>query len=448
MKKNKLIIILAWTLVHLIVCAQSTVTMAAAIQSAIRNRKNIQSGKIDIAIQQLKTKALFNKYGPQVSAEYNYNYNPILQSSIIPVGKFNPTLPSDATERVQFGTTWTQSAGITASQPLFDATIKKQINESKWQEKISMASQAQTEYELAYEVSKAYINIGLQLEQINAAIIDTTRTWISYQLQLGNFTAGRLLKSELNTAIINHNNTKQLLKDASMLLVENKIYLMYVTGELESQSGDFNIDTSFFKNKNLLWSDSKANIDSIPIFQQLIYQKQLSHFQKQTENSKYLPVASLQAFLGANQFSNNFNPIEANKWFGYSYIGFNLKIPLINGDDKKNKLEQLQLQSQIYDKQMEDKSSQYSQESITATIEMTRIKLLLATQEENIKLYRETLQILQDRFRGQQITASELNSQENELQKLLANYHNTKIKAWLYGLSYFHATGLLSKLWK
>jgi outer membrane protein len=450
MKKEYLpgIIVIAFTLIVANASSQSTITLSQAINAAFSNRKNIQAGKIDIAIQQLKTKALYKKYGPQVSAEYNYNYNPILQSSIIPVGKFNPALPSDATATVQFGTTWSQSAGINATQPLFDASLKKQLNENRLQEKISITSLAQTEYELAYEVSKSYINIWLKQQQINSAIIDTARTWLSYQLQLDKNTAGTLLKSELNTANINHNNTKQQLMDATLQLVENKIYLMFLTGAIANGANDFNIDTSFFNYNNLLLVDTKIVSDSIPIFRQLDLQRQLSLLQQQTEKSKHIPVASIKGFLGANQYSNDFNPIKPNSWFGYSYVGLNLKIPLLLGDDKENKLEQLQLQSQQYSMQYDDKSAQFNQESVTAQLKLTRLKLQIKTQEDNILLYKETLKILQDRFKEQQITSNEINRQENELQKLLTDYQNTKIEAWLFGLSYLNATGQLSKLWK
>jgi len=448
MKKQCLPLIIAFALVVANVAAQSTTTLSQAINSAFSNRKNIQAGKIDIAIQQLKTKALYKKYSPQISVEYNYNYNPILQSSIIPIGKFNPSLPTDATERVQFGTTWAQSAGITATQPLFDASIKKQINENRLQEKISIASQAQTEYELAYEVAKSYINIYLQQQQISGAIIDTARTWLSYQLQLDNYTAGRLLKSELNTAGINHNNTKQQLADATIQLVENKIYLMYLTGTLDSEANDFSIDTSFFNDNNLLMADTKIALDSIPILRKLDLQKQLSLSQQQTEKAKYVPIASLKGFLGANQFSNEFNPIKPNSWFGYSYIGLNVKIPVLLGEDKKSNIKQLQLQSEQYGIQLDEKSAQFNQESLTAKLELTRIKLQLKTQEDNMMLYKETLKILQDRLKEQQLTANELNRQENELQKLLADYQNTKVKGWLFGLSYLNATGQLTKLWQ
>jgi outer membrane protein len=447
MKKEYLLFLIAFALIVTKVYAQTTITLSQAINAAFSNRKNIQAGKIDIVIQQLKTKALYKKYGPQISVEYNYNYNPILQSSIVPVGKFNSSLPADATANIQFGTTWAQLAGITASQPLFDATIKKQINENRLQEKITIASQAQTEYELAYEVSKAYINIWLQQQQISGAVIDTLRTWLSYRLQLENYTAGRLLKSELNTAIINHNNTKQQLTDATLQLAENKIYLQFVTGILSGEANDFSIDTSFFNNSDLWLGDTKKNLDSVPVFRQLNLQKQLSVLQQQTEKLKYIPVLSMKGFLGANQYSNYFNPVKTNSWFGYSYIGLNLKFPVLSGEDKKSKILQLQLQSQQYSKQLEDKSAQFNQESVTATLELTRLKLQLKTQEDNIILFKETLKILQDRFREDQISSGELNRQEYELQKVLTDYQNTKAKAWLFRLSYLNYTGQLNKLW-
>jgi outer membrane protein TolC len=448
MKNLYLFLLILFTLIDSYVIAQSTITLSQAINEAFSNRKNIQAGKMDIEIQQLKTKALYKKYGPQVSAEYNYNYNPILQSSVIPVGKFNPTLSSDATETIQFGTTWIQSLGITASQPIFDASLKRQINESRLQEKISSASQAQTEYELAYEASKAYVNIWLQQQQKNGAVIDTDRTWLSYQLQLDNYISGRLLKSELNNAIINHNNAKQKLMDASLQLVSNKIYLLFITGAFASAANDITIDTSFFSNYSLLMDDTKTNFDSIPIFKQLSYQKQYALLQQQTEKSKHLPIASIKGFWGANQFSNDFNPIKSNSWFGFSYIGLNVKFPLLLGEDKFRKMQQLQLQNQQYSKRLDDKQAQFNRESLTAKLELERIKLQLKTQVDNLILYKETLQLLQDRFKEKQITSSELNRQEYEFQKLLSEYQNIKAEQWLYGLSYLYATGQLSKLWK
>ena len=161
---------------------QGIVTLSQAINNAFSNRKNIQAGKSDQTIRQLQTAALYRKYWPQVNAEYTYLYNPILQTSILPIGVFNPAYPADATKSVQFGTTWSQAAGVTISQPILDLSINRQINESKLQERIAAATQAQTEYELAYTVAQVYFDIYLQQSKIQSAIADTNRSWLSYQL--------------------------------------------------------------------------------------------------------------------------------------------------------------------------------------------------------------------------------------------------------------------------
>ena len=124
--------------------AQTPLLLKQAIVSALANRKNIQAGKMDIAIRRLQTEALLKKYWPQVSLDYNYLFNPILQTSILPIGVFNPNYPIDATKSVQFGTKWTQAAGLTVTQPLLDLSIARSKSEAELQEKITAASRVGT----------------------------------------------------------------------------------------------------------------------------------------------------------------------------------------------------------------------------------------------------------------------------------------------------------------
>jgi outer membrane protein len=162
--------------------AQHTITLSQAINDGLANRKNISADKLDLTISNLQTQALYRKYWPQVNAEYTYQYNPILQTSILPIGVFNPTYPADATKSVQFGTKWTQSAGITAIQPLFDVSIQRQIHEAQLQERIAALSQKQSADELAYTIAQTYIDIYLDAAKIKSAVADTSRTYVGYVL--------------------------------------------------------------------------------------------------------------------------------------------------------------------------------------------------------------------------------------------------------------------------
>ena len=427
---------------------QNTLTLKQAINNGFSNRKNIQAGKSDLVIRRLQTESLYKKYWPQVSLEYTYLYNPILQTSILPIGIFNSTYPANATMNVQFGTTLSQTAGATIIQPLIDLSIQRHINEAKLEERITAASQAQSEYELAFTIAQTYIEISLQESKIKSAIADTNRTFINYKLLLNKFDEKRLLKSDLNKSLINHNNAKQLLMDALSELIEDKVYLLFLTGETTIEKSDFEIDTSFIKQNKLTTSGIPPVPDVIPELQQLDIQAQLTGIQTKSEKAKHLPTLSIKGFIGANQYTNNFNPIESNSWFGLSYVGLDLKYPIFSGESLQKNMQVLRLQSTQYDQQKEDKSALYAKDAYISKLKMERVMSQLITQEENLALSIESISIIQDRLTEGQESTSILNLEETNLQSLKNEYEMNKKQLWNNWLNYLKASGQLNILWR
>lgn len=428
--------------------AQNSLTLSQAIHKGLANKKNMVAGKLDSTISHLQTKALYQKYLPKVSAEYQYLYNPILPTSILPIGLFNPAYPIDATKNVQFGTKWTQSAGLTLTLPLFDLSIQRSINEAKLQERITAVSLQQTEDELAYTIAQTYIDIYLQEGKINSLISDTTRTFISYCLLKNNFDEERLLKSDLNKSIIHHNTTVQLLYDGIAQLIQNKVYLLYLMGTQEIEKWDFDIDTAFFTTFILEHTVNKLSIEQFPEIQQLKLQSELTTLQTKSEWSKRFPTIGFKGYLGANQFANTFNPTAANTWFGLSYVGLDIKVPILFGENPNNKIHQLKLQSNQFNLQVEDRIIEYSMDQLTTKLKMENVQSQLKTQEENILLSKESIGIFQLRVQEGQESAGNLNLEEAGIQALKATYETNKKQVWVYWLDYLKASGQLHVLWQ
>ncbi len=428
--------------------AQTIITLSQAINNGLTNKKNITASKLNLRISNLQMQALYQKYLPQISAEYNYLYNPILQTSILPIGIFNPNYPIDATTNVKFGTTWTQSAGLTANLPLLDLSIKRKINEAKLQERIAALSQAQSEYELAYTIAQTYIDIYLQNAKIKSLIADTNRTYISYTLLKNKFDEKRLLKSDLNKSKVNHNNAVQLLLDGIAKLIEDKVYLLFLTGASEIEKWDFEIDTTLAMKYSIETQLNPINFEQLPDLQQLTLQSQLTELQTKSEKTKHTPTIGFKGFLGANQFSNTFNPVAKNTWFGLSYLGLNVKLPILFGENIHNKIQQLNLQSNQYNLQKEDKANQYTKDVLTAKLKLENVKSQLKTQEENIALSTESIYIFQARVKEGQESASNLNLEETNFQLLENDYETNKKQLWIYWLDYLKASGQLTILWK
>ena len=448
LRGSSFIVLAILVLMSVPIKSQNVLTLNQAINNGFSNRKNIQAGKSDLLIRKLQTEALYKKYWPQVSVEYTYLYNPILQTSILPIGMFNPAYPADATMSLKFGTTWSQTAGATVIQPLMDLSIPRRIDESKLQERITVASQAQSEYELAFTIAQTYVEISLQESKIKSAIADTIRTFISYKLLNNKLIEKRLLKSDLNKSLINHNNAVQLLMDALSELIEDKVYLLFLTGETAIEKSDFGIDTGFIKQYNLSVSGILPDPESIPELQQLDFQAQLTGIQVKSEKAKHMPTLSMKGFIGANQYTNNFNPIETNTWFGFSYVGIDLKYPIFFGENILKNIQVLQLQSTQYNQQKEDKSALYAKDAYTSKLKMERVMSQLKTMEENLALSIESIDITQARVTEGQESASTLNLDEADLQSLKADYEINKKQLWDNWLNYLKASGQLNILWK
>jgi outer membrane protein len=428
--------------------AQTTITMAQAIQNGLANKKNSIAGKIDSSISKLQTQALYRKYWPQVSAEYSYMYNPILQTSILPIGIFNPTYPADATKSVQFGTKWSQSAGLTATQSLLDLAIARHIKEAKLQQQITSLSTANSNYELAYVITQTYIDIYLQDAKIVSGIADTIRTYNSYILLKNKFDENRLLKSDVNKAIVNHNNAKQSLADAVMKLIENKVYLLYLMGNHKFENWDYEIDTTLptkfaFVNDSLI-----STLNQLPELQILSLQSDLALMQTKSERVKNIPTINAKGFLGANQFTNTFNPVAANSWFGLSYVGLQIKFPILFGENTNNRMQQLQLQANQFNLQKEDKTLQYAKDVLLSKLKTDNLNNQIKIQAENIALSIESIIIFQARVKEGQESVLNLNIEEANLQILQANYEATKKQLWVYWLDRLKASGQLTVLWK
>ena len=428
--------------------AQKRLTLSDAINKSFLSRKSMLAGRSDLTIRKLQTEALYRKYWPQVSAEYTYLYNPILQTSILPIGIFNPSYPIDATKSIQFGTKWSQTAGITVNQPLLDLSIQRSIREAKMQESITLASQAQSEYELAYTVAQQYLEVGLQESKIKSAIADTLRTYTSYDLLRNKYDEKRLLKSELNKSLINHHNSLQKLRDANSEFIEVKVNLLTLMGETDLAKSDFATDSTVFNPGKLTGSAPSSISEQLPELQQLELQGLLTNLQVRSEKAKHLPTIGIKGFIGANQYTNNFDPTESNTWFGVSYVGLDCKFPLLSGENAHKKIVELRLQTTQYKQQMEDKSALYARDTFTATLKMRRVASQLKTQEENLALSIESIGITQARFFEGQESASTLNLDEASLQQLENEYELNKKQVWVYWLDHLKSSGRLYTLWK
>lgn len=442
----KTILTLIGAFIANILLAQSTqITLKECVQNALANKQNIMQAKTDIVIANLKELENKAKFLPEIALAYDYKYNPIIASQIIPVGQFGQ-VPTNENRAIQFGTNWQQNAGITVNQPLIDATIKSRIKESKINEQIAVTNVKQKEEELKYEVIQSYNSVLILDYEKQAAIKDTMRSFAAYGIISSKFNEGKTLKTELNEALINHNKNLLSLNKTIAAITNEKIYLSFLTNlPLEKLlNATFNeIPNPIFKTVS---NESNVRFDSLVAFQQITLRQKLLQQQMVSEKAKQQPTLRFQGFLGANQYTQTLNPVQANSWFGTSYIGFSIGLPILLKDKATNNKKQLQTQLTGLQYEKNELQANVSKNILQANEAIVSLSKEIAVSEDNIMLLEENLSINKDRYLSGKITTSELNQQEKELQRETILNNQLKRKLIKFQIELLYAVGKIANL--
>lgn len=420
--------------------SQKEISLETAIRSAIQNKNSILAARSAYILDSLDGTDLKARYRPKASLEYAYQFNPVLATSIVPVGQF--AIPAtDKVANLAFGTRWQQSAGLKVTQLVHDFSFKASQLENSFKQKVSQLDKQQLEYELTYEVAKTYLGILLLQDQQKTASTDTARTYNSFQLQDARFKEGKLLRSDWNKALLNHNNSVQAYEDYQFQINEQKAYLSYLMGVGADKSYS-SLILEPVPDSLLITQQTESATSTIPLFGKLKAQQESYKQAQLAERKKNLPIIELSGFLGANQFTNNIDPFNGSAWFGVSNIALNAKWNIFNGENRQSRLRKYDEQIKKLEADAKDQELNYSQEALRARENWLALQSKKRSLEKNLLLYEENVSIYQERFKEGVGLSNDVNTAELELQQARASYNEVKYRQLLEVLRFRNASGL------
>jgi outer membrane protein TolC len=419
------------------------IKLITCIDSALANKGNIRAVRTDIEIAKLQTSSAYQKYLPDLSLSFNYRYNPIIPTQIIPVGQFNQ-IPTDEKRPIKFGTDWQQNSGLNLYQPIIDFSIKSRVAESRINEKLKNTDAATAERDLKLEVIKSFTNIWLREEQLRSAELDTLRTSRTKELFSANLKEGKVLKTEVNKAILNHNNALSNYVAVLSSLTREKIYMSFLTGISLETLLDGTFDFSPFSDDVLKISNTDPQLDSIPSVKSLRLKAELLEQQQKSERMKHTPTIGFEGFLGANQYTDTFDPFLSGSWYGSSYLGLSLRFQLLSGSSTKNRVSQLKLEEKGLKSRLEDEINSVSNTNLQLAEEIRQIEYQTGLTRQNIALYEENLSLNQDRFDKGQINAYDLLTDEIDFQKEMSRFNEKRAELVYKQIELINNSGVLS----
>jgi outer membrane protein TolC len=159
---------------------------------------------------------------------------------------------------------------------------------------------------------------------------------------------------------------------------------------------------------------------------------------------KQTPTIGFEGFLGANQYTDTFDPFLEGSWYGSSYVGLSLRFQILSGSSTKNRVNQLRLEQMGLNSRLDDEIRSVSNTSLLLLEEIMQIKHQAELSRQNIALFEENLSLNQERFEKGQINVYDLLTDETDFQKEKSRYNEKQTELVYKQIELISNAGALS----
>jgi OMF family outer membrane factor len=362
-------------LVPAIVPAQ-TLSLNQCVDTALIYNRNIRLAQQDGLIANEKNREAKSTLLPKLTGFADYRYYTDLPYQIMPQEAFGG--PAGTYKEIQFGVPQNLSTNLQLAMPLFNPTALSAIKSTRLAGELSEIQKRKTDEDAVMEVSNAYYNAQVLLNQLafmDSNIINTNKlvqtTTLLYQQQLAKGTDVDRLKLQLEQLTTQRSTIssqqKQVLNALKFLMGKP------ISDSIQVQINEISKAETTFQPKtttDILLIDKKMELSL----------SELSGL----KNSR-LPSVNAYGVYGTNGFGTtgtnsffNFHPI--------GYVGAQLSVPLFNGMVTKNKIDGKKIEVNKTIIQKEILTEKANLDLVNAEMQLSIANTTIATVNTQIEL--------------------------------------------------------------
>jgi outer membrane protein TolC len=442
MRKNKiawLFIIIATT-----VKAQETVKMSLneAIEYARKNQPLFQNYKVDQQISVSKKFETVSKFLPKINGSFDLRDN--LRLPVIALKFPNPLTGVEQDMKIQQGTKYAGVGSLDLNQPLVDPAAIGDMRYYKQQTKLTGLQLEQALVDLKMNVSRAYYTALLNAERVKKNQKTVERNQRAYDDTKVKYDNQNALKTDLNRAYLNLQNSKYQLKVSTDSVRTSLTNLAQIIGLpvdskfmlTDSLPGDIKTETL------PEYPDVKAAENARIELRVENMQKSLNNLQLKKVNYQYMPSLSGYGNIGGTGYDNN-NLFQKNSWYWSSYIGLKLTLPIFDGLQKTAQAQQQKLAIKKNENNIMNIRQSINYQLQTAIVNYANAANNLQLIQQNIALAEDVVKDVNTRYKNAMATYQDVLDAENTLKDTEFNYLQALYAFLLAELDWKKANGKL-----
>jgi outer membrane protein len=395
----KKITLLIACLVALIRTEAQQFSLKQSIDYALVNKESLKNLAIDRQLAEKKISEAYTALFPQIKGVLDVRDNIVLPTSLFPATLFNG--PAGTYRPTQIGLKYNGTAALDATWTLYDPTFYPSLKAQKLNNAVADNNKKVEENNIILNVNRAYYSVLLSKERISLAQSNLVKNKKIYEDTRTIFENKQNQDIDVTKAKINYENQLPELKRAQQLYEQSLFMLKYQMG-YPPDSNIFLTDTLLLKNLSSGLDDPAYKSDgpgSRPEYRTLKYQQAQEIINLRKSKLAYLPTISLYGYTGAQAFRPQFDIFSSNsKWYGISYVGFKVSLPIFDGMLKSVQTQESKLTLQKRENDIKAFEKQFSYELQNASINVTNALSNIEIRKNNILSSENLLKVTQDRY--------------------------------------------------
>ncbi|MFT3934105.1 MAG: TolC family protein [Chitinophagaceae bacterium] len=335
-------------------------TLTQCINYALTHQAAVNQAQINIAVARLTNGINTSGWYPQVSLSANLTH--YIQ---LPTSFYADTSVPGGTAKQRTGIANTVIPTLSVSQAIFSPYLLYASKNAAFITKQAEQTTDSVKINVVANVSKAFYNLLLTLEQIDVLKEDTVRLHQNVEDAYHQYVGGIVDETDYEQATITLNNSKALLRQANENVTPQYATLRQLMGFQDRRQFNVVFDTLQMMNDIAFDTTQQLQYEKRIEFKQLQTQKDLQHSLTTYYHNTLLPTVS--AFYNYNyEFeSNNLSNLYATA-FPNSLIGLSVSWPIFTGFSRVKTVQRSKEQEHILDWSQVDMKLRINTEYSTA----------------------------------------------------------------------------------
>ncbi|UXP31183.1 TolC family protein [Reichenbachiella agarivorans] len=424
---------------------KTSFSLEEAVNFALLNNQTVKNAKLEMEIAERQVDELIADGLPQVNANMDLGYNYKIQRVFLPGDAFDPNGDPNAVIAQEFGTLYSGTMGISATQMIFDGSFFVGLKAAKTFTELSKKDLVRSNIDVAEAVSKAYFGVLVNVERYE--LIKSNYSRVDSLLRDTDllYKNGMSEKIDVSRVKVQYNNLKVEMDNYQAILDYSKSILKFQMGLDPKSTIELTEkiqDVDYFQFDQVQDFQYENRIE----YAQLNINKQLNELDIRNVNSGYAPTLNAYGSYGRNSGTQELGDLvnfTGNYWQGVGVVGLKLSMPIFDGLRKSRQVQQRKLKGEQIKNQFEQLEYSIDLEIEQAMASYNKEIDNIKAQKENMELAREVYDVAKTKYEEGVGSNIEVIDADREYKQAQTNYYNAVYDALISKVELQKAYGVL-----